>query len=156
MPNSLQARVTEYNSCGLLITLTLLSVCLIRATAQVGVSVNVDGQRALNGVAPPDPNAAVGPNYILEYVNTSANFNIYDKSGNFISSMNDGAFFGFGTGGDGHVIYNENTGRFAAEELSTNGVVFAVSDTSDPRGPGYFCSQALSRSWLIWPHDENT
>lgn len=104
------------------------------AAAQVTISVNVDGQKALNGVAPPDPNAAVGPNYILEYVNTSQNFNIYDKSGNFISSMNDGAFFGNATGGDGHVIYNEITGRFAAEELSTNGVVFAVSDTSDPRG----------------------
>ena len=132
--NSLPNQITGCNSHRLLITLAISLACLIPAIAQVGVSVNVDGQKALNGVAPPDPNAAVGPNYILEYVNTSANFNIYDKNGNFISSMNDGAFFGFATGGDGHVIYNENTGRFAAEELSTNGVVFAVSDTSDPRG----------------------
>src|SRR5690242_5621325 len=83
-----------------LITVAISLACVVGAVAQVAVSVNVDGQRALNGVAPPDPNAAVGPNYILEYVNTSANFNIYDKNGNFITSMNDGAFFGFATGGD--------------------------------------------------------
>ncbi|HEX4644423.1 MAG TPA: hypothetical protein VH598_02330, partial [Verrucomicrobiae bacterium] len=118
----------------LVFTLAISLLCVIPAIAQVSISVNVDGQRALNGVAPPDPNAAVGPNHIVEYVNTSANINIYNKSGNFISSMNGDTFFGFPTGGDGHVIYNENTGRFAVEELSTNGVVFAVSDTSDPTG----------------------
>jgi hypothetical protein len=115
-------------------TLAISLLCAISGVAQITISVNVDGQRALNGVAPPDPNAACGPNYIVEYVNTSANLNIYDKNGNFISGTNGDAFFGYPTGGDGHVIYNENSGRFAAEELSTNGVVFAVSDTSDPRG----------------------
>ncbi|HEY2082456.1 MAG TPA: Ig-like domain-containing protein [Verrucomicrobiae bacterium] len=115
-------------------TLAISLLCAIPGIAQVTISVNVDGQRALNGVAPPDPNAACGPNYIVEYVNTSDNLNIYDKNGSFISGTNGDAFFGYPTGGDGHVIYNENSGRFAAEELSTNGVVFAVSDTSDPRG----------------------
>jgi len=122
------------NKVVLFFTLAISLAGAIPAIAQVVVSVNADGQKNLNGVAPPDPNAAVGPNHIVEYVNTSANLNIYNKSGTFISSLNGDSFFGFPTGGDGHVIYNEITGRFAAEELSTNGVVFAVSDTSDPTG----------------------
>jgi hypothetical protein len=117
-----------------LAALAISTIRVIPAHAQIPVTVNVNAQQNLNGVAPPDPNAAAGPNYIVEYVNTTANINIYDKNGNFISSMNDGSFFGFSMGGDGHVIFNEFTGRFAIEELSTNGVGFAVSDTSDPRG----------------------
>src|SRR5207253_11214819 len=122
-----------FNHVALALALLISLIGVSPAIAQVTISVNADGQKALDGVAPPDPNAAVGPNYIVEYVNTSANLNIYDKNGVFISSMNGNTFFGYPTGGDGHVIYNENTGRFAVEELSTNGVVFAVSDTSDPR-----------------------
>jgi hypothetical protein len=117
-----------------LITMAIPLAGILPAAAQISVPVNVNGQAQTGGSAPPDPNAAAGPNYIVEYVNNNS-FSIYNKSGGFVSITYMDSFFGFQTGGDGHVIYDENSGRFAIEILGTNSTVgFAVSDTSDPTG----------------------
>lgn len=89
--------------------------------------------------APSDTNLAVGPTYIVEFVNRAGQ--IYDKAGHAVGSPFDlGAFFGFAadTGGDPRVHYDAGSGRFFAsyEGLLPGGDEndVAVSDTSDPRG----------------------
>lgn len=109
------------------------------------ISANFDGQTG-TGWAPPDGNAAVGPNHIVCWGNNS--FTILNKNGGFISSIDATTFFGFSTGGDGHVIYDEISGRFAFEVLSTNNSVgFAVSDTSDPTGPWHKINISVPGLW---------
>ena len=44
---------------------------------------------------------------------------IFNKSGGLISTVDMNTFFGVSTGGDGHVIYNEITGRFAIEVIES-------------------------------------
>ncbi|MEU3778535.1 hypothetical protein AB0F11_36105 [Streptomyces sp. NPDC032472] len=90
-------------------------------------------------ITPSDTNLAVGPTYIVQFVNTSGQF--YDKAGNAVGSPFDlGAFFGFAadSGGDPRVHYDAGSGRFFAsyEGILPNGdeVDVAVSDSSDPRG----------------------
>ncbi|MFF3861276.1 OmpL47-type beta-barrel domain-containing protein [Streptomyces sp. NPDC002209] len=92
-----------------------------------------------DSITPSDTNLAVGPTYIVQFVNRSGQ--IYDKAGNTVGSRFDlGAFFGFaaGTGGDPRVHYDAGSGRFFAsyEGILANGdeVDVAVSDSSDPRG----------------------
>ncbi|WP_406183324.1 OmpL47-type beta-barrel domain-containing protein [Streptomyces sp. NBC_01006] len=89
--------------------------------------------------APSDTNLAVGPTYIVQFVNRAGQ--IYDKAGNAVGSPFDlGTFFGFAadTGGDPRVHYDAGSGRFFAsyEGLLAGGDEndVAVSDTSDPRG----------------------
>ncbi|WP_327283907.1 IPT/TIG domain-containing protein [Streptomyces sp. NBC_00597] len=93
----------------------------------------------IDTIAPSDTNLAVGPTYIVQFVNQSGQF--YDKAGNAVGSPFDlGAFFGFAadTGGDPRVHYDAGSGRFFAsyEGIFSNGdeVDVAVSDSSDPRG----------------------
>ncbi|WP_406368245.1 hypothetical protein [Streptomyces sp. NBC_01546] len=51
----------------------------------------------MNGRIPSDAQFAVGPTYIIEMINQSAQ--IYDKAGNTVGSSFDlGTFFGSGTG----------------------------------------------------------
>ncbi|MCF3183653.1 IPT/TIG domain-containing protein [Streptomyces polychromogenes] len=90
-------------------------------------------------IAPSDTNLAVGPTYIVQFVNQSGQ--IYDKAGSTVGAPFDlGAFFGFtaNTGGDPRVHYDAGSGRFFAsyEGILSNGdeVDVAVSDSSDPRG----------------------
>src|ERR1039458_6214833 len=105
-----------------LITLAISLAGIFPAGAQVSVSLNLNAQGQAGGSAPPDPNAAVGPNHIVEYVNNNS-ITIYNKSGGLISYISMDSFFGFTTGGDGHVIYDEISGRFALEILGTNSSV---------------------------------
>ena len=121
----------------LLTVLAILSLCAISAVGQVSILQNSDGAGA-TGWAPPDPNAAVGPNNIVQAVNNNILF--FNKSGTLISQQTLNTFFNATSGGDPHVIYNEITGRYALEAIWDNasgamvGVCFAVSDTSDPTG----------------------
>jgi hypothetical protein len=105
---------------------------------QIAIPTGFTGDAA-SGWAPPDPNAAAGPNHLVQVVNN--NIDIYNKNGTLISRQALTTFFGIGSSsGDPHVIYNEITGRFAVEEIITlNGsgtgtAAFAVSDSSDPTG----------------------
>jgi autotransporter-associated beta strand protein len=121
----------------------------LQTSAQITVRASLDGQNDNQGgslFAPPDANAAVGPNHIVSWGNDS--FTITRKDGTFLSSQGATAFFGFSTGGDGHVIYDEISGRFALEVLSTNASVgFAVSDTSDPTGPWHKINIPVPGLW---------
>src|SRR4051812_23389812 len=95
------------------------------------------------GWYPPDTNAAVGPNYVVETVNET--YAIYNKStGAFVSSQTlPSLFSGFDTGGgsgtfDPSVAYDEQAGRFVIVDMvndSGNSKAYldiAVSDSSDP------------------------
>src|ERR1039457_4034633 len=131
----------------LFITLAILIAGSFPAVAQVSVSLNLNAQAQAGGAAPPDPNAAVGPNHIVEYVNNNS-LTIFNKSGGVISYIPMDTFFSFPTGGDGHVIYDEISGRFALEILGTNSSVgFAVSDTSDPTGSWHKTSINVPGLW---------
>jgi len=118
---------------------------VIQAYGQITVRTSVDGQNNVDSVAPPDAHAAVGPNHIVSWGNNS--LMILSKNGTVISSQNASTFFGFATGGDGHVIYDEISGRFAFEVLAGSSVGFAVSDTSDPTGPWHKISIPVPGLW---------
>jgi hypothetical protein len=78
---------------------------------------------------------------------------VFNKSGQWITSIPSSSIFGFATGGDGHVIYDEITGRYAYEvlkSLNANGVgsvAFAVSDTSDPTGSWHSTTINVNGLW---------
>ncbi|MER6776708.1 MULTISPECIES: OmpL47-type beta-barrel domain-containing protein [unclassified Streptomyces] len=93
----------------------------------------------VNSRIPSDTQLAVGPTYIIQMVNRSAQ--IYDKAGNAVGSPFDlGSFFGFATnsGTDPRVHYDASVGRFyASYESNVAGgdeIQLAVSDDDDPNG----------------------
>jgi hypothetical protein len=94
--------------------------------------------------APPDPNAAVGPNHIVETVN--ADFAIFNKSGTAIYGpvpINT-LWSGFGGGcqtnndGDPSVTYDRAADRWVIQQFSVSTTPYleciAVSQTPDPTG----------------------
>jgi hypothetical protein len=93
------------------------------------------------GWTPPDPNLAVGPNYVVETVNER--LAIYNKATRALVSQEDltTLFNGFDTTGgpfDPSCFYDEQAGRFVIEAAVDDSgahhayVDLAVSDTSDP------------------------
>ena len=102
---------------------------------------NFDGVPNLSGVAPPDPTLAVGPNHVVQMVNSK--FAIWDKQGNqLMAPVNINTLFsGFGggceTGNDGDPIalYDHVADRFVLTQFDFgNGMCIAVSQTPDPLG----------------------
>src|SRR5262249_48470155 len=91
-----------------------------RETPTVNLLSQFDGTNN-TGCYPPDTNAAVGPNYVVETVNES--LAIYNKStGSLVSSQTLKSFFGANfdsNGGSGmfdpSVMYDEQSGRFIIE-----------------------------------------
>jgi hypothetical protein len=94
--------------------------------------------------APPDPNAAVGPNHIVETVNT--HFAVFNKSGTALYgpvALNT-LWSGFGGGcqnnndGDPSVSYDRAADRWVIQQFSVTTTPYlecvAVSQTSDPLG----------------------
>jgi hypothetical protein len=105
----------------------------------------------LTGV-PPDPNIAVGPNHIVQWVNNA--FMVFDKSGAPLmqAPVDDATFWGgvygtcyqFGGFSDPVVQYDRVANRWVVGEIAIPllpGLLgqfaqcFAVSTTSDPTGP---------------------
>ena len=102
---------------------------------------------------PPDPNMAVGPNHIVQWVNNA--FVVFDKQGNeILAPVDDGTFWGglLGTcnqlGGfsDPIVQYDRMADRWIVGEVALPlfpglfgqfAQCFAVSTTSDPTGSYY-------------------
>jgi hypothetical protein len=94
------------------------------------------------GFEPPDTDMAVGPNQVVETVNTS--LQIYDKAGNTLFAQSLNTFFGSGTDflSDPRVVYNDATGRFlvVVEEFNAadpgaatqSYLDYAISNSSDP------------------------
>jgi len=97
-----------------------------------------------NGSAPPDPNIAVGPNHIVQMVNTE--FAVYSKSGTIFAGYPKtiGSLFsalgGSCTGqwGDPIVQYDKAADRWLISQLGSFSApfaeCFAVSRTNDPTG----------------------
>ena len=115
------------------------------------IDVNFDGIRA--GIvgqtyAPPDVSCSVGPNHVMQMVNTI--FQIWDKSGNSllgpftlgtIWSGFPGPWASALNSGDPVVLYDEAADRWFASEFSIpNGgsgpeyILVAISQTGDPTG----------------------
>jgi len=94
--------------------------------------------------APPDPNATVGPNHIVEIVNQS--FAVFTKSGTPIYGpvATNTLWSGFGGGcqsnddGDGTVMYDKQADRWIIQQFSVSTTPYlecvAVSTSGDPTG----------------------
>jgi hypothetical protein len=94
--------------------------------------------------APPDPNAAVGPNHIVEIVNSD--IVVFNKSGAAVYGPvpTNTLWSGFGGGcqtnndGDGTVSYDRVADRWVIQQFSVTTVPYlecvAVSKTGDPTG----------------------
>ncbi len=97
--------------------------------------------------APPDPNATVGPNNVVEIVNES--FAVFDKSGNPVYGPvpTNTLWSGFGGGcqsnndGDATVVYDKLAGRWVFSQFSVSTTPYlqcvAVSTSGDPTGSYY-------------------
>lgn len=110
---------------------------------------------------PPDTHGAIGPNHFVSVVNTI--FQVYDRSGNLLSSASLSSFQP-GTSGDPRVLYDNHSGRWIV--MSTNfgtRVYLAVSQTSNPLGAwfkGNFVAAdgADAGCWVDYPtlgYDQN-
>ena len=106
---------------------------------------NFSGMEYAN-VNPPDPSIAVGPNHIIQMVNGSsgAYFKVFDKAGGQVVAQTYlDALSGKGGLGDPITMYDQLADRFIMtefvnkNEVGTQGLVFAVSQTSDPAGSWY-------------------
>lgn len=91
-------------------------------------------------LAPPDPQLAAGPTYLLEMVNDVGS--VWSKSGALTKSFDLNTFFSVPSGqtfSDPRVIYDTPSGRWFATGLSFTSsygsqIYVAVSATSDPTG----------------------
>ncbi len=124
---------------------SLLPVIALTAAAPAHtILTSWPGMVNLNGLIPPDPHGAAGPNGIVQTVNTSIKY--FDKSGRTIwGPLNLAAFWASvgntGQGiGDPKVIYDPASERFFVI-MQENGTQdsflnLAVSRSSDPAGSG--------------------
>jgi hypothetical protein len=127
------------------------------ALSQPATGSSFDGLSFANDGAgwPPDPNADVGPNYVVETVNTSIGF--FDKSGHKVTSMSfDDLFTGTGTPCD-----NDNQGDPVAL-YDPFGDAYIVSDfawTNFSSGPFYQCfavskgPDPLTDGWTFYAYE---
>jgi hypothetical protein len=82
---------------------------------------------------PPDTNAAVGNNFVVETVNVQ--IRIFDKAtGNILLNEPLATFFGARSGGDPYVIYDDRADRWYVSALDSNdtGLFLAVSNDGNP------------------------
>jgi methionine-rich copper-binding protein CopC len=85
------------------------------------------------GCLPPDTNAAVGGNYVVENVNVQ--FRVYDKtSGAVLLDEPLSQFFGASSGGDPYVVFDDIANRWYDEGLdsSDGGFFLNVSNDANP------------------------
>jgi hypothetical protein len=101
----------------------------------------LDSTDNLFGLSPPDPQVAVGPNHVVEFVNVTGR--IYTKAGVPVSTFSLDDFFGVFSGAfssDPRVIYDDVHHRFFASFVDLDyganfGDLFlAISQTDDPTG----------------------
>ena len=112
--------------------------------------ISFNGPPNISGVAPPDPNGAVGRNHVAVMSNLS--FQIFNKSGGSVlgPSPNNTFWSGFGgacqtqNAGDGVVLYDQLADRWlftqftsAADPSGNFYECVALSQTNDPAGPYY-------------------
>jgi PKD repeat protein len=130
-----------------------------------------EGIGNVNGVLPPDTNADVGPNHVVQTVNLS--FAIWDKSGTLLYGPADNStlWAGFGgpcentNDGDPIVLYDHLADRWLMSQFALpnfpNGPFYqciAISQTGDPTGAWYRYEYLYSNTKLndypkfgVWP-----
>lgn len=133
------------------------------------VDKNFDGQINTSGIAPPDTDGDVSPDYYMQMVNLS--FQIYDKNGNSLYGpyQNSTIWSGFdgpwtGTNdGDPIVLYDQYADRWLASQFSLPNypsgpfyMLIAISTTNDPRGGWYRYAYSFSQmpdypKFGVWP-----
>ncbi len=110
---------------------------------------------------PPDSHGAVGPNHVLTQTNSSSR--VHDRAGNLISSTGIKNFWsGLGVSDvfDPKVIYEPYIGRFVAvacaqRRSSASGMLFGMSETSDPTGNWHLWlldGDPSNVSWVDYPN----
>jgi hypothetical protein len=85
------------------------------------------------GCLPPDTNAAVGGNFVMESVNVQVR--VFDRTtGSVLLDEDLGTFFGQGSGGDPYVLYDDIANRWyvTAFDGSDSGLLIAVSNDGNP------------------------
>jgi hypothetical protein len=85
------------------------------------------------GCLPPDTDAAVGNNYVVEAVNVQ--LRVFDKTtGNILLDEPLATLFGASTGGDPYVVYDDTANRWyvSAFDSTDTGLFLAVSKDSNP------------------------
>lgn len=94
--------------------------------------------QAQSGAFPPDPTGAAGPDHYVQAVNSS--YRVYNKDGSSASSPASlGSLWGSTSDGDPIVMYDRFADRWFISQfkVSNNGILIAVSETSDPLGSYY-------------------
>ncbi len=126
-----------------------------------GPLVSFNAQPNVNGVVPPDPNAAVGPNHIVAMCNLT--FQIFDKTGNslFGPAANNTLWAGFGgacqtsNSGDPVVLYDQLADRWLLSQFTASGAPYmeciAISTTSDPTGSYYRYAFSTGNNFPDYP-----
>jgi hypothetical protein len=117
--------------------------------ANVTLGAGFDGMGNVSGVAPPDTNADVGPNHIVQMVNVA--LSIWDKEGNellaptAINVLWDdfGGLCESNNNGDPIVLYDSQADRWMITQFAipsgfdNNRACIAISQTGDPTGSYY-------------------
>ena len=101
-------------------------------TEITGPIVTFNGQPNVNGVAPPDPVGAVGPNHVVAMANLT--FQIFNKTGTslFGPANNNTLWAGFGgecqadNSGDPIVLYDKLANRWLLSQFTSSGPTFFV------------------------------
>jgi hypothetical protein len=87
------------------------------------------------GCLPPDTNAAVGNNFVVETVNVQ--IRVFDKkTGAILLDKSLASFFGAPSGGDVYVVYDDIANRWYVNAFDSDiaGLFLAVSQSGDPTG----------------------
>jgi hypothetical protein len=120
-----------------------------------------------NGFAPPDTNMAVGPNHIMQTVNSR--YAIYDKNGILLAgpfalnslwaSLGSGNSCAVSNNGDVVAQYDKLADRFIVTQLGSTTAPFseciAVSQTSDPTGAYWLYSYSFGTQLNDYPNSES-
>ncbi|MFQ3250466.1 MAG: hypothetical protein ACI9O6_002304 [Glaciecola sp.] len=119
------------------------------SASNVTIGTGFDGLGNVTGVAPPDTNADVGPNHIVQTVNVA--LGVWDKEGNELLAPTaiNVLWDGFGglcesnNNGDPIVLYDSQADRWMITQFAfpsgfnNNRACIAISQTGDPTGEYY-------------------
>ncbi len=124
-----------------------------------------DGVNNIDGVAPPDTQGDVSPDYYMQCVNNHTE--IWDKNGNVVQSAFPTSDFWQGSGyddrndGDAVILWDEDAQRWVVTQfyLPSSGsqyLLIAISQTSDPTGSYYqyafpYTYMPDYPKWAVWP-----
>lgn len=128
------------------------------AQASVGANFNGMGYSFVN---PPDPTVAVGPNHVIQMINGSsgAYFRVFSKTGTPLSNqIYLDNLTSLGGLGDPIVLYDHLADRFVMTEFANRsennnneGLIMAVSQTSDPLGSWYVYFFNMGTTFADYP-----